>query len=308
MHVRYVQHARVHDIDLASLRLFDVLYRERNVTRAARAAGLSQPATSRALQRMRVQLGDELFVRTPRAMLPTPRADELAPEVREVIERVDALRRPKAPDPKTLVRDFVIGATDMPDSDLLPRLAHALAGAPGVSVATRPLGRDTGDQLARGRLDLLVGLRHGMPAEAIAQHLFDEGFLCAVRRDHPRVRRKLGLATYVELAHLLIAPRGDPGSTVDDALAARGLRRRIALRVHTFHSAALIVARSDLVLTAPRRLLEPVAEAFGLRLLPTPVPLRPFSVFQAWHPRVHNDPVHAWFRGVVAVAARASSR
>jgi len=295
---------KLHDVDLASLGLFDVLYRERHVTRAARAAGLSQPAMSRALARMRRQLGDELFVRTPRGMLPTPRADELAPAVRHVLERVDALRRPAKLDPRALVRDFAIGTSDMPDADLLPRLARALAQAPGVSVTTRPFGPDAAEQLARGQLDLLVGPRPTLPAETIAQYLFDEGFVCAVRRAHPRVGRTLGLATYVALPHLLIAPRGEPGSPVDTALAARGLARRIALRVHTFHSAPLVLARSDLVLTAPRRLLEPVAKPFGLRLLPTPVPIPPFSLFQAWHPRVHHDPAHAWFRGVVAAAAR----
>jgi DNA-binding transcriptional LysR family regulator len=123
------------------------------------------------------------------------------------------------------------------------------------------------------------------------------------------VKRTLTLEAFVELPHLLIAPRGDPGGAVDEALAARGLRRRVALRTHTFQSAPLIVSRSDLVLTAPRRVLEPVARAFGLRLLPPPLPLRPFAVFQAWHPRVQNDPVHAWFRGLVAtIAAKPRSR
>lgn len=295
----------VHDVDLASLRLFELLYRERHVTRAARLAGLSQPAMSRALQRMRVAFGDELFVRTPRGMAATPRADDLAPSVQRVIEGVEALRRPGRFAPASLVRDFAIGTLDMLDADLLPRLMRALAVAPRVSVTTRPLGPETGDLLARGRLDLVVGVRVALPLDATAQHLFDERFLCAVRRNHPRVGRRLDLATFAELPHLLIAPRGDPGGAVDEALAARGLRRRVALRVHTFHSAPLVVARSDLVLTAPARVLEPVAKAFGLRLLPPPIPLPPFAVFQAWHPRVQNDPVHAWFRGVVAAAARA---
>jgi DNA-binding transcriptional LysR family regulator len=125
-----------------------------------------------------------------------------------------------------------------------------------------------------------------------------------VRRDHPRVKRTLSLTTFVELPHLLIAPRGDPGGVVDEALAARGLRRRVAFRTHTFQSAPLVVARSDLILTAPRRVLVPVAKALGLKLLPPPMPLRPFAVFQAWHARVQDDPIHKWFRGVVAAAAR----
>src|SRR5262249_8172415 len=144
-----------------------------------------------------------------------------------------------------------------------------------------------------------------LPDDAIATHLFDEELVCAVRRGHPRVKgRKLSLATFVELPHLLIAPRGDPGGLVDSELAKRGLRRRVAVRTHTFQSAPLVVGRSDLILTAPRRVLVPVAKAFDLWLLPPPLELRSFGVYQAWHPRVQNDPVHAWFRAIVATAAR----
>jgi DNA-binding transcriptional LysR family regulator len=258
---------------------------------------------------MRAAFRDELFVRTPAGMIATPRADELAPSVRRVIESVDALQRPAVFDPAALVRDFVIGTIDMLDADMLPRIARSLAATPGVSVTTRPLAADSPELLARGSLDLVIGVRASLPRDAIARHLFDEDFLCAVRRDHPRVKRTLTLETFVELPHLLIAPRGDPGGAVDEALAARGLRRRVALRTHTFQSAPLVVSRSDLVLTAPRRVLEPVARAFGLRLLPPPLPLRPFAVFQAWHPRVQNDPVHAWFRGLVAtIGAKPRSR
>jgi len=290
-------------VDVELLRLFDALHRERHVTRAARVSGLSQPAMSRALQRMRAAWDDELFVRTPGGMIATPRADELAPAVRRVLEGVDALARPAKFDPSTLVRDFTIAAVDMFDADLLPRLVRALEKT-SVNVALRPLSADSGELLARGAIDLVIGVRATLPADAIAAHLFDEEFVCAVRRDHPRVSRRLTLATFVELPHLLIAPRGDPGSTVDAALAARGLRRRVAVRTHTFQSAPLIVARSDLVLTAPRRVLVPVAKAFDLRLVPPPIELAPFAVYQAWHPRVQNDPVHAWFRAIVASAAR----
>ncbi len=296
---------KTHDVAIDVLRLFDVLYRERHVTRAAQAVGLSQPAMSRALQRMRAAFGDELFVRTPRGMVSTPRADELAPSVRRVLEGVEALHRPAVFDPATLSRDFVIGSIDMLDADMLPRIARALSAAPSVSVTTRPLTADAAELLTRGTLDVVIGVRASLPHDAIARHLFDEDFVCAVRRDHPRVKRTLTLDAFVELPHLLIAPRGDPGGAVDQALAARGLRRRVAVRTHTFQSAPLVVARSDLVLTAPRRVLAPVARAFGLRLLPPPIPLAPFGVFLAWHPRVQNDPVHEWFRGVVATAARA---
>jgi len=289
------------------LRCFALLHDERHVTRAARRAGLSQPAMSRALDRLRDMFGDALFVRTPRGMLPTARADELVPRVRSVLQATDALLRPASFDPTTLVRTFVIGTTDFPDAELMPRLVAVLAReAPGVTLQSRPFDATTvGDALASGRLDVILSIREAIPAEARMTKLYDERFLCAVRRDHPGVGKRLTLERYCALPHLLIAPSGNPGSRVDSLLAARGLSRRVVVRVHTFLSAPAIVASSDLVLTAPARVLEPLARPFRLRLLPPPLEVPPISLHVAWHPRVDDDPAHAWFRGILVRASRA---
>ncbi len=294
-----------HDVpDLELLRVFDHLHRERHLTRAARKVGLSQPAMSRALGRLREELGDPLFVRGPRGMLPTPRAEQLAPDIRELLERARALVRPSELDPPSLERTFVIGSVDFLEADLMPRLAALLAReAPGVSITSRPLGADASEALASGQLDLAIGVRPTLPADAMTTHLFDDGFVCAVRGEHPTVKRSLTAPRFAALSHVLIAPRGEPGSPVDTALAALGLSRRIVVRTHTFLSAPLIVAQTDLVLTGPRRVLVPMAERYGLRLLAPPVELRSFAVHAAWHPRVQHDPAHAWFRGLVKRAA-----
>jgi len=302
-------HPMHHVPDLELLRLFDHLHREGNLTRAARKVGLSQPATSRALGRLREVFGDPLFVRTPRGMLPTPRAERLAPEIRDLLSRASALVRPPELDPATLERTFVIGSVDFLEADLIPRLARLLAEeAPGVSITSRPLGSDASEALASGRLDLAIGVRPTLPTDAMTTHLFDDGFVCAVRGDHPTVKRSLSLARFAQLSHVLISPRGEPGSPVDTALAAQGLTRRIAVRTHTFLSAPLIVAQTDLVLTGPRRVLVPMAERHGLRLFTPPVELRAFAVHAAWHPRVQEDPAHQWFRGLVKRAADSGAR
>jgi DNA-binding transcriptional LysR family regulator len=295
-----------HDVpDLELLRCFATLHHERHLSRAATRLGLSQPAMSRALGRLRDTFGDPLFVRTPRGMLPTSRADVLAPQVLAVLDAADALIRPVAFDPATLVRTLVIGTTDFPDADLMPRLVELLAReAPGVAVHTRPLGDDAGDALAVGRLDMMIGVREIVPADARVTKLYDEHFVCAVRRDHPRVGKRLSLERFVELPHLLIAPAGNPGSRVDSILAARGLSRRVVVRVHTFMSAPAIVACSNLVLTAPCRVVKPVARQFRLRLFPPPLDVPAFSVFIAWHARVQDDPAHAWFRAAVVRASK----
>jgi len=293
------------NMDFELLRCFSHLHRERHLTRAAEAAGLSQPAMSRALGRMRELFDDELFVRTPRGMLPTPRADALAPEIDSVLAAADALGRPAAFDPAKLERRFVIAMADMFELDLVPRLVEALSAiAPGVTLTTRPVGEHPDDALATGRLDLLIGPRMGIPADAITSRLLEDSFICAVRGDHPGVGKRLTLAKFCELPHLQIAPRGEPGGAVDDALDALGTSRRVVARTHGFLAAPAIVAASDLILTAPTRVLRPLAGPFGLRLLPLPFEVPSFTAWQGWHPRVDADPAHAWFRAQVTAAAK----
>lgn len=301
---------RMHDVpDLELLRVFDHLHRVRHLTRAARQLGLSQPAVSRALGRLRVAFGDPLFVKAGTGMVPTPRAEQVASDVRDVLRRAAALVQPLEFAPATLERTFVIGTVDYLELDVLPRILRALATeAPQVSLVSRPLGLDVGDALLHGRLDLAVGLRSQLPAEAMAQQLFEDGFVCAVREGHPSVKRTLSLARFVELGHILIAPRGEPGSAVDSALEARGLGRRIAVRTHTFLAAPTIAAQTDYILTGPRRVVLPMAAKYGLRTFEPPLVLKPFAIHQAWHPRVHDDPAHAWFRALVFRCAAEDQR
>jgi DNA-binding transcriptional LysR family regulator len=295
---------------LELLRCFAVLHDEGHLSRAAARRGLSQPAMSRALARLRQLFGDPLFVRTPRGMLATQRADELAPRVAAVLDAARSLAEPAAFDPARLTRTFTIATAGFFDGVLVPRLVHALArAAPGAAITTRPIdgGLADGsliDGLASGQLDLMISIRASMPASLRHVRLYEDSFVCAVRRGHPSVGRRLSLPTFIALPHLLIAPIGAPGSRVDSALAARGLSRRVAVRIHSFAQAPAIVAASDLVLTAPRRLIEPLARRFDLRVFASPVELAPFGVFAAWHPRVHADPAHAWFRGQIQAVSR----
>jgi DNA-binding transcriptional LysR family regulator len=299
-------------LDLDLLRVFDHLHRERHLTRAARLLGLSQPAVSRALTRLRDALGDPLFVRAPRGIVPTPRADQLAPEVREILRRTTALTRPEALDPATLERTFVLASVDLLEADLLPRLSALLSKeAPHVSLTSRPIGSDPSDALATGRVDLVIGVRSNIPADAMSTHLFEDDFVCVVRAGHATVKKKLSLEQYTSLSHVLISPAGTPGSVVDEALARKGLSRRIAVRTHTFLAAPRVVASTDLVLTGPRRVLTAMARVDGLQLLPPPIGLRSFAVLMAWHARMQQDPVHAWLRASVkraAIEPRRSSR
>lgn len=291
--------------DLGLLRAFEHLYRERNLTRSAARLGISQPSMSRLLGELRTAFDDPLFVRAPGGVVPTPRADALAPEIDAVLERARALVRRERFEPRALTRTFVIATSDLVEQHLVAGVVRELsARAPDVDVSFRPLVGEPRELLLRG-VDLVVGPQGQMPPGAMAAHLFDDGFLCAVRRDHPVVRRSLSLETFVALSHVQIAPRGTPGGPLDDALAARGLSRRVAVRTSSFLVAPIIVAGSDLVLTAPARMLAAMAKSFGLRTFPPPLALEGFRIFQGWHARAHDDPAHAWFRGLVASVARA---
>ncbi len=291
-------------LDLDLLRVFDHLHRERHLTRAARLLGLSQPAVSRALTRLRDALGDPLFVRAPRGIVPTPRADALAAEVREILRRTTALTQPAELDPAVLERTFVLASVDLVEADLLPRLAALLAKeAPRVAITSRPIGVDASEALSTGRVDLAIGVRSNVPPDAMSTQLFEDDFVCVVRRGHPAMKKKLTLEQFASLSHVLISPAGTPGSVVDEALAKHGLTRRIAVRTHTFLAAPRVVAATDHVLTGPRRVLTAMARVDGLQLFAPPVALRGFAVLMAWHPRVQIDPVHVWLRGVVKRAA-----
>lgn len=291
--------------DLDLLRMFLAVHHARHLTRAADAIGRSQPAMSRALARMRDAFDDELFVRTPRGLVPTARADVIATEAAELLARAHALVRPERFDPARLSRCFVVATSDLVEQELVASVVALLAAeAPGVDVTFRPVTGDVEGDLASGRTDLLFAPRAGLSPELVTRHLFDDGFLCAARRDHPALRRGLTLELYARLGHVQIAPRGLPGGPVDDVLATRGLARRVAVRTPSFLAAPLLAARSDLLLTAPSRVLVPLAAQFGLRLHDPPIAIPGFAMHQVFHPRAAADPAHRWFRELIERAVR----
>lgn len=298
--------AHVERLDLNLLVAFHALFVERQVTRAAARTGVTQSAMSHSLARLREHLGDALFVRTPRGLAPTPRAAALGPEIARALGELDRALAPTAAfDPSALVRTFSIATADYATLVLLPQLYARLAReAPGVALRLRPAAQDLDRELEGGELDLALGPPVGLSPRLVAPKLLDDGFVCVVRRGHPHVAKRLTLQRFVSLQHLQIALRGVPGGPVDDALAARGLRRRVALFVPHFLAAASIVERSDLVLTLAARAASVLAPRFGLRVMPTPLPVKGFSLHQIWHEQSQADPAHAWLRSLVADAAR----
>lgn len=295
-------------IDLNLLVALEALLEERSVTRAGKRLGLSQPAASNALARLREHLNDELLVRSGGAMALTPHAEGLLPQLREVLVHVQrVLEKPRPFDPATTTQRFCLLATDFIEMVIMPGLTgRVLAAAPKATLDVRPWGElDYTEALRSGALDLALGVFGDVPVGCHATELFHEGFHCVVRRGHPQLSRgRLTLKRYAELPHLLVAQRRTGPGAVDLALQKHGLSRRVALYVSHFLVAPLIVAQSDLVATLPARAARLLAAHHDLMLLKPPVQLSGFTVKQLWHDRTDKSPPHSWLRAQVIKTCR----
>lgn len=315
---------RLATLDLNLVVAFDALARERSVTRAAERLGVTQSAVSHALRRLRELLGDPLLVRSGNAMLPTPRAEELVAPLRSgLLQLSRALSGPATFDAASARRGFTLASLDLFDLLALPALlAEVRCAAPGVDLSVvSALDRRLPERLETGEVDLAVAVQMhvgGQDAAAapapglVRKTLFRDHLMCFVRAGHPMLKqgrgtgRGLTLERYSGLSHALISLAGEGPGVVDLALAERGLRRRIALRIPHFYGALAIVAQSDLVLTAPAALAS-LAREREVVALPAPLPLPEHSVGLIWHERFGNEPGQRWLRERTAEAAQAAA-
>jgi DNA-binding transcriptional LysR family regulator len=291
-------------VDLNLLTVFRALDETRHVTRAARLLGLSQPALSHGLRRLRDAFGDPMFVRTPRGMALTPLAESLAVPIREALALLESEVLERGPfRPAVLSRTFRIRTTDYLEALVMPDLLAALgAEAPRVRVAALPVGTALPKaELESGACDLAVaGFFDDIPAGFQREALFDDTFACAVRKSHPRIRsREVTLEAFRAERHVLVAPGGELTGAVDRALARQKNRREVAVGTSAFLVAAWICARTTLVVTAPSRLLAHLAGPLGLRTFDPPLSMPAIHVVQVWHARSEADPAHRWFRDLV---------
>lgn len=303
----------MHDVHLSRLDLnllvaLQALLAERHVTRAAARVGLTQPAMSHALARLRGVLDDPLLVRTRDGLVLTPRAEELRPPLDRVLAEVQTLFAPAARfEPATARRTFRVVSSDYVELALMPAvLARVWKEAPGIDVhlTSSPAALES---LEDDRVDLAIVPPVGETRSGFyVQRILSERFVCVVRTDHPSVKRRLGLAQFLALPHALVAPRGEAGGIVDDALAKLGEARRVAVRVPHFLVAPFLVERSDLVLTLAERVARSLAPSVKLRVVAPPkeLDLPGFTIALYWHARHHADPAQAWFRALVADVAR----
>jgi DNA-binding transcriptional LysR family regulator len=291
----------VQALDLNLLRVFDAVLRDRSVTSAARRLGLTQPAVSNALARLRALFEDALFVRTPTGMDATPFSRELAEPVRQALALLEsALAHGPGFDAATSTRAFRFYMSDLGQIEFLPPLVErAQRVAPGVRLEAVALEvEDIGDALAAGALDLAVGFLPGLGPPVRRQPLFRDPYVCLVRADHPAIGKKLTRKLFLAASHALVSYKGGH-RVIEEALERAGLARRIALRVPHFTVVPMVLERTDLILTLPSRVARVYQQRGRFRSLPPPVPIPPADVAAHWHERYERDPGNRWLREMI---------
>lgn len=293
-------------LDLNLLKALDALLDECNVTRAAVRLGVTQPAMSGMLTRLRENFGDPLFVRARRGIVPTRRALELAAPLKQVIGEVGALLQSQVFDPSVARLAFTIAATDYALRAIaVPFLSALKPQAPHIQVALVPVDdQRVQAQLERGDIDLALVTPESTPPDLHALPLFEEHYVCALREGHPAMqgRRRLTVHQLCALDHALVSYTGGSFRGVtDEALAKLGKRRQVSLSVKSFLILPEILRASDMVAILPSRL---VAGVDGLVVFDPPVEVPGFTKVAAWHDRTHRDAAHRWLRGVLFQACR----
>ncbi len=283
--------------DLNLLRVLHALLAGGSVTAAADLLHLSVPATSHALARLRDALGDPLLVRAGRRLVPTPRAQALREPVARLLAEADALAAPlsaaaMAAAPRRFVVRLPEGMAVVFGAPLLLALQQRM---PQATLQLLPESADDPAALREGRIDLDIGNFRPRDPELQTLALSAQALVVAAQ---PALlgRGRLTLKRYLALRHVLVAPRPREASAIDEALAAQGLQREIALTLPSGHAALMAAARAPLAATVSVRLAQSMAAGLGLaqRPLPLAVTLQPLQF--AWHPRHAADPAHAWLR------------
>jgi DNA-binding transcriptional LysR family regulator len=291
--------------DLNLLPIAFALYDELNVSRAAQLLGMSQPAVSMALRKLRTIFNDPLFVRAPTGVAPTPRAEALVRAARPLVERLqeDLLTQERF-DPVVSTRTISIALSDVGEMVFLPKLLERFRErAPQCairSVSMPPAQLVHGFE--QGEIDLAIGYFPDLTTHSfIQQRLFTHHFACLMRAGHPRWAKRLSLADFLALEHAVVRAEGRSQEIFERYLERKRIRRKVVLLTPHFLSIPIIIARSDLVATVPHAVAIYFARmSRDLAFAMPPFDIAGFDVKQHWHRKVHNDPRNRWLREQVA--------
>jgi DNA-binding transcriptional LysR family regulator len=292
--------------DLNLLPIFLALMEERSVTRAAERLGMTQPALSNALSRLRTTLQDQLFIRERYGIQPTPIALELAPVIAEALSRLDdAVLGQQAFDPARAERLLTIAPNGYVEFVLVPAIVARVGKvAPGIRIRLTPYSNDlTETGVVSGTTALVLGRIVDPPENLVVQHLMDEGLACVVRAGHPEIDDSMTRDQFERLKHVNVVPPGRMRAGLFQALAQQQLKRDVAISVTNFFAVAEMVAVTDYCATLPQQICRRLAHDSRLKVLPSPVDLGTFPVDMAWHVRYRHDPAHRWLRSLIGDVA-----
>jgi DNA-binding transcriptional LysR family regulator len=282
--------------------IFEQLLIERRVSRVADNLGLTQPAVSNALARLRKLLGDELFLRTSRGMEPTPFAEQLSQPLVQALAMIHgALNRKSSFDPATSRRAFTIGMTDIGEIYFLPKLMDALARlAPGVTVSTvRDTSVNLRDEMEAGHVNLALGLLPQLKGGFFQRRLFRQPYVCMFRKGHRLDKRRISLKEFSEAHHVVVVSAGTGHGKVDQLLERQGVHRDVRLTVPHFVAVGHILHTTDMVATVPERFAQQSTGPFDLTSVDHPARLPEIAITLFWHARYHKEPANQWLRSLI---------
>jgi DNA-binding transcriptional LysR family regulator len=293
------------ELDLNLLLVFQEVFRERQISAAARRLRLTQSAVSNALARLRRATGDELFVRSATGMQPTPYAERMAEPVATALAHLEqALAPVQVFDPAKSRRRFNIAMTDVGEVYFMPHLIELCsAAAPGVQIASVRAGRaDLRAEMEAGRIDLAIGAFDDAPEALYQRRLFRQEYVSLFKAGHPLAAEQLTMKRFTAARHLVVAALESPYDDINTALQKAGILTATSFSVPHFSAAPYIVSTTDLVVTVPQKLAERVAGPFGLVYVKSPLPLVALQTNVFWHRRYNQDEGNRWLRTLVVDA------
>lgn len=290
--------------DLNLLPVALAIFEERSVSAAARRLGMSQPAVSVALNKLRSALGDPLFVRTAGGMAPTPRASALIGPTRDILQRIDSdVLSSEQFCPMTTTRNFTVALSDIGELTFLPKILDRLRrDAPNASITSVTMSpADLATALEMGEVDLAIGYFPDLKnRNFFQQRLFSHGFICLLSTENPLKSKRITLDQFLKLGHAVIKAEGRSQEIFEQFLIRKNFHRRIVLSTPHFMSIPFLIASSDLIATVPRAVGESFERIEKIRLVEPPLEIPTFDLKQHWHRKYHKDGANMWFRSVIA--------
>jgi DNA-binding transcriptional LysR family regulator len=297
-------------LDFNLLQVLAILLEEKSVTAAASRLNLSQSAVSKHLSRLRDMFCDQLFERTAQGLKPTPRVIEMAPQLRNVLQQLEQITRPAAFEPATSRRRFRIHLPETAYALTFPYFMPTLLNqAPNTRLTTQNWNQDSLDMLLSCEIDLAIECREWdvrspihmqhIPPELNHAELLRDKSVCLLRDGHPALSKKWDLSAFLDYRHIQVTFGGMESWLLDDVLALQGLSRNLVVNMTDFHSAMSLCEHSDLVLCAPARHAEKMAQHFNLKIKQVPVHFEPGAYVLLWHKHFEQDLGHKWLREII---------